>query len=143
MRRGVGGGQPLPAIGTLVCRPGAATLVGMAAFDTPTPAAIAFQFGAALDAYEADVEALAQARFDPELYRCMSHRIEEMRLYAAALPALSGAWVEVLIRHAELTHGMWRAQHPGAEVDLPRLRSQLHDATRRLARKCAQLLPTA
>jgi hypothetical protein len=115
----------------------------MSASDSPALSAIAFQFAAALDAYEEEVDALLRSRFEPELYRRVSHRMDEMRMYAASLPTLSGAWVEVLIRHTELTHGMWRGQQPGGCVDLAQLRAQLQEAVQRLSHKCMHLLPSA
>jgi hypothetical protein len=60
------------------------------------------------------------------------------------LPAVSVAWVEVMIRHFEVTHGIWRVQREGpAAVDLHRLHQQLQQAVQRLSRKCVQLMPSA
>jgi hypothetical protein len=54
------------------------------------------------------------------------------------------AWVEVLIRHFELTHALWRLQHDGsASVELAALRKNLFDAVLRLSQKCTQLMPSA
>lgn len=106
--------------------------------------AIAFQFAATLDAYEQDVAKMMAVPFDPERYRRVSAHMDAMRMYAAELPPLSVAWVEVMIRHFELTHGLWRAQKGGdASVDLRHLHAQLHEAVQRLARKCVQLMPGA
>jgi hypothetical protein len=77
--------------------------------------AIAFQLAAALEAYEADVATLLRAPLDPELYQRVSRHVDNMRMYSGALPALSVAWVEVLIRHFELTHGLWRVQQGVAD----------------------------
>jgi hypothetical protein len=40
-----------------------------------------------------------------------------MRMYSGALPGLSVAWVEVLIRHFELTHSLWRTQGQQVSVE--------------------------
>ena len=57
---------------------------------------------------------------------------------------LSGAWVEVLIRHFELTHGLFRAHQQGASgIDLPRLQGELRGAVERLSQRCLQLVPAS
>jgi hypothetical protein len=105
--------------------------------------AIAFQLAATLEAYEEGISAMLAAPMDPELYRRVSEQVDQMRMYAAALPTLSGAWVEVLIRHFELTHGMWRAQRDPDTVALADLHGQLSGAVHRLSRRCMQLMPAA
>jgi hypothetical protein len=105
--------------------------------------AIAFQLAATLDRYRNDVAAMVQARHDPDLYRRVSAHVDEMRQYAAALPPVSVAWVEVLIRHFELTHGLWRAQRDPQGVPLAQLHAQLRAAAERLERQCTQLMSTA
>lgn len=105
--------------------------------------AIAFQLAARLEIYEADVRAMLLGPLDPELYRRVSGHVDEMRMYAASLPPVSVAWVEVMIRHFELTHGLWRLQKDPAAADLQQLHRQLNDSVRRLARKCVQLMPAA
>jgi hypothetical protein len=116
----------------------------MSAFDVPALSAIAFQLAAALDEYELDIACLVRGPFDLDAYQRVSRNMDQMRMYAASLPVLSVAWVEVMIRHFELTHGIWRLQKdPAGEVDLPHLHAELRGATRRLARKCVQLMPSA
>jgi hypothetical protein len=105
--------------------------------------AIAFQLAATLEAYDEGVAAMVAAPMDAELYRRVSGQVDQMRMYSAALPTLSGAWVEVLIRHFELTHGLWRAQREPESVALPELHAQLRDAVRRLSDRCRQLIPSA
>jgi hypothetical protein len=105
--------------------------------------AIAFQLAATLETYEADVAKMLKAPLDAELYRRVSGHVDQMRMYAAALPPLSVAWVEVLIRHFELTHGLWRSQREPGTVELGPLHQQLLDAIRRLSRRCVQLMPAA
>jgi len=107
-------------------------------------AATARQFVAALEAYDQDVERLLRSRFDPEVYQRTNARMDEMRLYAASIPPLSGPWVEVLIRHFELTHGLFRLHQQGAaDVDLPRLHGELRAAVERLSQRCLQLVPAS
>jgi hypothetical protein len=114
----------------------------MSASQAPALTAIAFQLLAALETYERDVAVMLKAPLDPEAYRRVSKHIDTMRMYAAELPVLSVAWVEVMIRHFELTHGLWRVQHAPEAADLPQLHAQLREAARRLAQKCVQLLST-
>lgn len=116
----------------------------MAACDRPALSAVAFQLAAALDAYERDVARLVRGPFDMDAYQRASRHMDQMRLYAATLPMVSVAWVEVMIRHFELTHGMWRLQkNPADPVDLQLLHERLRDALQRLSRKCVQLMPSA
>jgi hypothetical protein len=106
--------------------------------------AIAYQFASALEAYEAEVEVMLANPAAPDAYLRVSRRMDEMRMYSAALRPVAAAWVELMIRHFELTHGMWRLQQDGAaEVDLIALRQQLSEAALRLSRKCGQLMPQA
>src|SRR3954462_1766743 len=110
----------------------------------PALTAVAFQLAATLDAYERDVALLVGVPFNPEAYRRVSRQMDEMRMYSATLPALSVAWVEVMICHFELTHGLWRVQKEGGEAaELRELHVRLREAVRRLARKCVQLMPSA
>jgi hypothetical protein len=116
----------------------------MSASQAQALSAIAFQLAAALERYEEDVACMVRVPYDPVIYHRVSRRVDEMRMYAAELPVLSVAWVEVLIRHFELTHGLWRVQQDGPKAaDLAQLQAQLAEAVRRLSRKCAQLMPSA
>lgn len=115
----------------------------MSASQAQACSAIAFQLAAALDAYEEDVAALLRAPLDAEQYQRVSRQMDEMRMYAAALPTVSVAWVEVMIRHFELTHGLWRAQQVPTARDLRRLQEGLSEAVLRLSGKCVQLMPAA
>ena len=105
--------------------------------------AIAFQLAATVETYEEDVAAMLRTPADADLYRRVSAHVDQMRMYAAALPPLSVAWVEVLIRHFELTHGLWRAQREPQGVDLPALHAALREAVQRLSKRCVQLMPAA
>lgn len=104
--------------------------------------AIVFQLAATLDAYEEAVGMLVQSPADPDLYQRVSRKMDDMRLYAAALPPLAVAWVEVMIRHFELTHAIWRSQAAGDRAaDLAPLHDNLREAVQRLAHKCVVLMP--
>jgi len=116
----------------------------MSASDAPALSAIAFQLAAALDGYEQDIAQLVRGPFDSDAYQRASGRMDAMRMYAASLPMLSVAWVEVMIRHFELTHGIWRLQKDPADgPDLQQLHARLREAVQRLAHKCVQLMPAA
>ena len=116
----------------------------MSASDAHVLSAIAFQLAAAVDTYDEDISELVESGFDPELYRRVSRHMDQMRMYAAALPPISVPWVEVMIRHFELTHGVWRLQQHGAEAaELRAVHQQLQQALQRLSRVCAQLMPAA
>jgi hypothetical protein len=116
----------------------------MSASQLPALSAIAFQLAAALDAYEQDVAAMVRAPLDLEAYHKVSRHMDQMRMYAASLPTVSVAWVEVMIRHFELTHGLWRShQDSRVTVELKELHAQLRQATSHLSRKCVQLMPSA
>jgi len=106
--------------------------------------AIAFQLAAALESYEPDVDCLLGGPFDAEPYRRVSAHMDRMRMYAAANPTLAVPWVELMIRHFELMHGLWRVQQKGpAAADLRQIQAALRDSVRRLARMCTQMMPTA
>jgi hypothetical protein len=116
----------------------------MSASQAHALSAIAFQLAATLETYESEVEKMLEAPTEADQYRRVSKHIDDMRLYASALPQVSVAWVEVLIRHFELTHHLWRVHQPdGAGEELEKLRVQLSQAVQRLSRKCAQLMPSA
>lgn len=115
----------------------------MSASQGPALTAVAFQLAAALEMYQQEVAGMVAAPQDAEQYQRVSRRMDEMRMYAAALPAVSVAWVELMIRHFELTHGLWRAQQDGGATDLRPQQAQLAEAVLRLSRKCGQLVPAA
>ena len=114
----------------------------MSASQFPAFSAIAFQLAAALETYEADVAVLVAAPFDVGVYQRVSGKMDEMRMYSAALPSLAVAWVDVMIRHFELTHGMWKKQNgDSAAADLVQLHRQLSEAVLRLSSKCVGMRP--
>jgi hypothetical protein len=115
----------------------------MSASQAQALSAIAFQLAAALQAYEEEVAVMVAAPLDAEQYQRVSKRMDEMRMYATALPSVSVAWVELMIRHFELTHGLWREQQDRGATNLRALQAQLTEAVFRLSRKCVQLMPSA
>lgn len=116
----------------------------MSASDAHVLSAVAFQLAAAADAYDADMAELVRSGYDPELYRRVSRQMDEMRMYAPALPPVSVTWVEVMIRHFELTHGLWRMQKDGSgAAELRAVHGELQHSLQRLSRLCAQLMPSA
>ena len=102
-----------------------------------------FQLVAEIEAYELDVDRMVAPDRDPELYQRVGHHMDQMRMYAAAVPRLSVAWVELLIRHFELTHALWRLQKGEADARAVReIRLAQRNAAHALRRKCLQLLAT-
>ena len=59
--------------------------------------AMAFQLAAALEADEEDIAAMVGAPCDANAYQRASRRMDEMRMYAAALLPVAVAWVEVIV----------------------------------------------
>lgn len=116
----------------------------MSAGHTQLPSAIAFQFAARLEAYDQDVECMTACPSAPDVYHRVARHMDEMRLYAASLPELSVAWVELLIRHFELMHGLWQQQQGEVQREAAReLRQQHRGALQRLSRQCLRLIPGA
>lgn len=112
-------------------------LTRMSMLHSGAQSAIAFQLATALEEYEQEVDRLAAARGDLDLYQQVSRRMDCMRLYAASLPPVSVPWVEVLIGHFELTHCLWRMQARQAQpVDLSAPMERQRAAVRRLREVC-------
>jgi hypothetical protein len=98
----------------------------MSASHAPALDAIAFQLAGALETYDASVQRMVDCWLDMDQYRNVGEQVEAIRMYSAALPELSVAWVELLIAHAELVHCLWRDQHAVASADdrtLPQVRA--------------------
>ena len=107
-------------------------------------AAIAFQLAATLHAYEETAGHLVAAPLDLDLYQRVLRQMHEMRMYSASLPSVGVAWVELMIRHSELTQGIWRAQQEGVQAaGLQQVHAQLREAVAHLAGQCRQLMPGA
>lgn len=143
-RRGIAGVSKNLVAGGGNCRVLGHYTVAMSASDAHVLSAVAFQLAAAVDAYDEDITVLVRSGFDPEVYRRVSRQMDQMRMYAAALPPVSVSWVEVMIRHFELTHGLWRVQKDGSgAAELRAVHQQLQQSLQRLSRLCAQLMPAA
>ena len=82
----------------------------MSASTAPALDAIAFQLLKALDEYDRDVGSMVDTWLDMELYHRVSAEVEDIRMYCSSLPRLSVRWVDLLIAHAALVHGLWRQQ---------------------------------
>lgn len=83
----------------------------MSASQAPTLESVALQLGVGLGRYDEAVTAMLQSWPDMERYAEVSKRIEDIRVLAGMLPRLASIWVELLIAHAELVHGLWRIQY--------------------------------
>ncbi|WP_299760984.1 hypothetical protein [Ramlibacter sp.] len=115
----------------------------MSASQASAQSAIAFQLIASLEAYEADVGQLLGLPGDPEHYRRVGRHVDDMRMYVSTFPTLAVAWVEVLIRHFELTHGLWRLQQSAEPADLAAPHQQLLAAVARLRQLCLRVIASA
>jgi nucleotide-binding universal stress UspA family protein len=103
--------------------------------------AIASQLASALVAYETEIDSMAAQPQDLDAYRRVSGRMDQMRLYASAMPQLSVPWVELLIRHFELTHGIWQLQQDRIkDADLIVLRHQHHEAVQSVSSHVRKVL---
>ena len=115
----------------------------MSASHAPALDAVAFQLAAGLEEYDQSVQQMLDTWLDMDLYRRVSAQIEQIRMYSAALPQLSVAWVELLIAHAELVHCLWRAQLAPALPDgrtLAQVREHHSDCVAALRGRCVRLL---
>jgi hypothetical protein len=115
----------------------------MSAFEAPAVDAIVLQLASALDGYERDVERMVETWLDMELYSQVSDEIEQIRVFAAALPQLSVPWVELLIAHAELVHSLWRLRFREQEIDramLEEVRTRHAACVALLRARCLRLL---
>lgn len=74
---------------------------------SPDRAAAALQLAAALHAYDEELDALLRHGMDPVGYRQVTQRMDGMRLLATGLPEYTASWVDVLIRHFEVTQSFW------------------------------------
>lgn len=119
----------------------------MSASPAPELDAIALQVLAALETYDADVEAMLGARHDPELYHRVSHGLDRIRMDCASIGELRVHWVELLIAHAELVHRVWRdARTPADAGDaqgIEPLRDQHRDAVVAMRDRCRSLVAGA
>jgi hypothetical protein len=103
--------------------------------------AIAFQLLASLDEYAAETRQFTVGGVDPEAYHRLRLRLDEMRGFALAMPPLSVAWVELLIRHFELAHARWKLEQGAEELDVLGPIMRVHqDALQSLRSGCETIL---
>jgi hypothetical protein len=114
----------------------------MSAHPTDALDAIALQLVAALERYAADTAQMVARWPDLERYRGVSEQIEQIRMYASALPEARVQWVELLIAHSELVHLLWRVQcETGlAMVDTISVREHHADALAALRNRCLRVV---
>lgn len=113
----------------------------MSATQAGAVTATLFQLMTALDSYSFEAAQLTSSRVDPEAYHRMRLRLDEMRLYAQGMPGLSAHWVELLIRHFELTHTRWKIEQSGADLgSLERPSIEHGAAVQRLRAACGALI---
>lgn len=79
---------------------------------SPEQAAIARQLSQELQTYDEKLRELLQRRWDPELYRELSDRFDQMQMQAQLLPALASSWTDLLISRVDLTHALWMLSAP-------------------------------
>jgi hypothetical protein len=104
--------------------------------------AIALQLVATLEGYAEDTAQMIAGWPDMERYRSVSQQIEQIRMYASALPEARVQWVELLIAHSELVHLLWRVQYAeGGLAMCDTLQVRLHhtDALTALRQRCLRI----
>jgi hypothetical protein len=79
---------------------------------SPEQAAIASELVRQLTEYEDGLRELLQRRWDPELYRALSDRFDDMQMHATLLPKLAASWTELLITRVDLAHALWTQTSP-------------------------------
>lgn len=79
---------------------------------SPEQAALASGLVRKLTDYEQGLRDLLLHRWDPELYRQLSDRFDEMQMEATLLPKLGASWTELLITRVDLMHALWTLTAP-------------------------------
>jgi len=113
---------------------------------TPSDAQAASDTLAALERYRVHVTKLAARWMDAELYHTVAMELDRVRHACHALPRLSGAWVALLIAHAELVAGLWQlSNRPAGErkADHQRLLQRLLESADALQDQCMKLVGPA
>ncbi|TWO72874.1 hypothetical protein FN976_01110 [Caenimonas sedimenti] len=104
--------------------------------------AIAFQLLASLDEYEVGMDQLVHEAWDGALYQSTTDCFDRMRNYAGAMPRLSAAWIELLIRRFELMAHLWERMGSSERTDRFAELSPNHiDAIRGLRTQVLRYLP--
>ena len=115
----------------------------MSAHPTDALDAIAQQMVVALERYAEDTGQMIAGWPDLERYRSVSDQIEQIRMYASALPEARVQWVELLIAHSELVHRLWRVQYGQLGMEMSdTLDARLHhtDALAALRNRCLRVV---
>lgn len=102
--------------------------------------AIAFQLAAALEQYEPCVDRLVARGYDPELYASMTKQFDQMRLYASSLPAVSVAWVALMISRFELTHTLWKGMKGEPDAHANDVYAQHKNDIAALRERCTRVI---
>jgi hypothetical protein len=109
----------------------------------PSATAAAHQVLAALEQYRGRVQRLVSHFLDAELYQATSSDLDAVRSACAAVPALSAAWVALLIAHAEFVHGLWQSTRAGdapTQADRQALLDRVLETSTALQRACMALV---
>lgn len=95
---------------------------------------------AALESYQGQVRRLIARPHDAELYQAVSTAMDAVRGHCRELPGATGAWIGLLIAHAELVQALWRAADAAASAEREQLLGQVVQRVRDLQRLCMDLL---
>jgi hypothetical protein len=114
----------------------------MSAHPTDALDAIALQLVGALERYATDTGQMVANWPDLERYRSVSEQIEQIRMYASALPEARVQWVELLIAHSELVHLLWRVQYETGLTMVETIDVRVHhaDALAALRNRCLRVV---
>jgi hypothetical protein len=99
-----------------------------------------FLVAAALERYQASWDQLIDSWFDRERFQAVNAELDEIRKLAAALPQLSVAMVEVIMRHAQLLHALVRTAGSRHATQVMTLREKHQAAVAAIRGKCTRLL---
>jgi hypothetical protein len=111
----------------------------MSASSEPALRTIAFELARALDRYQLDFDEMIESWMDAHHYRAVTRELHDIRLMRGSLPEVSGEMADVLIRHVELVHSVWKVHsRPSGETpeQLKRLRARHRCAVDAMRRKC-------
>jgi hypothetical protein len=98
---------------------------------------VSFKLAAALEQYEMDLRALADAWLEPHLLHRLQQDFGELRILGASVPRLSVAWVAVLVSRTRLLQATWT--RGGMAVAMAALHEHLA-AVEGLRRRCLRIL---
>lgn len=116
--------------------------VHMSASSLPATRTVASQLAQALARYQNDLDQMVESWMDREYQHTVAAELHDIRMMKGALPQLSDEMAEVLMRHVELVHSVWKAQirpSPDATCEMKRLRQRHRAAVEAMGRKCVEL----